>query len=198
MNRYCLLLCAFLCLSLSSFAQFKNALRMDVPSLARKTIRLSYEHFLSPNYSVGITGSYTESLYWYDQDRLLSRMAVFPEARVYLSSKKTYSGLFASLQLRYQHIIYESYYWGYDENNDPLYVPIHQNFESYGYAVSLGYRDSFSPQSRFGYDAYMGYQMNTGLNKAKIDAPKIQKKVVDTEEFVGLRPQISFSISYAW
>jgi len=198
MKRILLSVIVYVSTYLSCSAQIKNAIQVDVLSIARKTARASFEHFVSPHYSIGITGSYSQSIYWLDDNRLLSRIAVFPEARAYIRPGKSLGGWFGALQLRYQHLKYDSYYWGFDENNDPLLVPIHQNFESYGYAVSLGYSEAFKNQSHFGYEFYLGYQINSGLSKAKIDAPKIQKQYVDTEEFVGFLPQISLSLKYGW
>lgn len=179
------------------YGQGENNIKIDALSLFRKTVKVSWEHFDTPTTSNSLYTQLSDNVLWDDSQQRLMRLGFGVERRYYLGKKINYSGLYVSVQLRYQHLRYDGSYTTYDNLTfEPVNVGISQSLNTLGYGVQFGFQELTGKDSKTAVDMNFGFIWNTGsgaLHELRNQDISLDPKF---RSFVGVFPQATLAWSF--
>ncbi|MBL7941981.1 MAG: DUF3575 domain-containing protein, partial [Flavobacteriales bacterium] len=144
---------------------------------------LSYEHLLNENSSFAFSVLYCDQSELWVSSGFLSRFAVSPEYRFYLSEDRPApEGWYLNTILRYQHLKAE---WSeYVFTGDPdidYYNVLQEEKDTYGLGLGVGFQEVF--KNKIALDMHIGTIFNTGEDRT-VD-PYTQSASSEFEPYVG-------------
>ncbi|MCC6601333.1 MAG: DUF3575 domain-containing protein [Crocinitomicaceae bacterium] len=165
------LLLASACLyGMVGFAQRKNLIKLDIHSPIFRTGIISYERVLNTNSSIGIGFLYTDQSGGFTNATYLSRLAITPEYRFFLSKKEAPSGFYASAFARYQWMEAREWNTLYDDFGmaEPYNYYIEKELSTFGGGLTLGFQEVF--KERIVIDLFLGTVWNSGDKRKDLSA----------------------------
>ncbi len=155
----------------------KNEIKFDVVSLvALGKIHISYERFLSDDFSIGISGNFNESSSLKDdfnrgKSRTLEDYQIIPFVR-YSLSKSQIRYYFVEVFVSANQGTYRELKRFTNENNQGYYQSVDQSYSDYAIGAAVGHK--FYIKEKIGVDIFVGMGKNLFQND---QSPEIVSRV---------------------
>jgi Protein of unknown function (DUF3575) len=161
----------------------KSILKVDLLSPVARTGTLSFEQVLNENSSIGLSMLYCDQSELWVSSGYLSRFALSPEYRFYLSEDRPApEGWYLNTMLRYQHLTAE--WTEYTFTGDPYieyYTVKRDEKNTFGMGLGVGFQEVF--KNKIALDLHLGTIFNTGEDRT-VD-PYQQSSSSEFEPYVG-------------
>lgn len=176
----------------------KNFIKIDLLSPIIRNLKMSYEHVLAGNKSLGIVGSYSDNLYTNNRNEYLKRISVQPEYRIYFSPKaKGAEHGYIGICARYQNMNLETSNTNYDPNTFTYTTTTTTRIlDTAGAGFTIGYQEMLSAKKNIGLDMYFGFIWNSGSKYTRDDQGVLSDKNQDFKPYVGYFIHGGFAIAF--